>query len=84
MALLDLGMPQMDGCELARRFRASPALQKVVLVALTGWGQEEDRRRTKEAGFDLHLVKPVEPDVPTRRVADLKFAAPLKNAGAQT
>ena len=58
MALLDLGMPKMDGCELARRFRASPALHNVVLVALTGWGQEEDRRRTKEAGFDLHLVKP--------------------------
>ena len=74
MALLDLGMPQMDGCELARRFRAIPALHNVVLVALTGWGQEEDRRRTKEAGFDLHLVKPVEPEVLHRLFADPQFA----------
>jgi CheY-like chemotaxis protein len=63
IAFLDLGMPQMDGYELARRFRADPALQGVVLVALTGWGQPEDRRRTAEAGFDHHLVKPVEPDL---------------------
>ncbi len=74
IALMDLGMPRMDGCELARLFRLSPALQNVLLVALTGWGQEEDRRRTKEAGFDLHLVKPVELDVLTRLFADLKFA----------
>ena len=40
-------MPKMDGCELARRFRANPALRNVVLIALTGWGQEEDRRQTK-------------------------------------
>jgi PAS domain S-box-containing protein len=62
VALLDLGMPQMDGYELARRFRGHPSLCSVLLVAVTGWGQEEDRRRTKEAGFDYHLVKPVELD----------------------
>jgi PAS domain S-box-containing protein len=62
LALLDIGMPKMDGYELARRFRADPALRDVVLVALTGWGQDEDRRRTREAGFDHHLVKPVEPE----------------------
>jgi PAS domain S-box-containing protein len=61
LVFLDLGMPGMDGYEVARRLRQQPALQKIVLVALTGWGQEEDRRRTKEAGFDQHLVKPVEP-----------------------
>jgi PAS domain S-box-containing protein len=60
IAFVDLGMPRMDGYELARAFRANPALQGVVLVALTGWGQPEDRRRTKEAGFDFHLVKPIE------------------------
>jgi CheY-like chemotaxis protein len=60
VALLDLGMPQMDGYELARRFRADASLRDVLLVAVTGWGQDEDRRRTKEAGFDYHLVKPVE------------------------
>jgi PAS domain S-box-containing protein len=74
VALVDIGMPQMDGCELARRFRADPALRNMVLVALTGWGQDEDRRRTRDAGFDLHLVKPVESDVLRRLFADPKLA----------
>jgi signal transduction histidine kinase len=60
IAFLDLGMPKMDGYELARAFRRHPALKGTVLVALTGWGQPEDRQRTREAGFDHHLVKPVE------------------------
>lgn len=60
MVFLDLGMPGMDGYEVARRFRRHPGLQHVVLTALTGWGQTEDRRRTAEAGFDHHLVKPAE------------------------
>jgi len=59
---LDIGMPGMDGYEVARRLRGDPALRGAVLVALTGWGQEEDRRRSREAGFDHHIVKPVEPD----------------------
>jgi PAS domain S-box-containing protein len=58
---LDLGMPVMDGYEVARRIRQQPGLENVVLAALTGWGQREDRRRTAEAGFDHHLVKPPEP-----------------------
>ncbi len=62
VAFLDLGMPKMDGYELARAFRADPVLKDVILVALTGWGQPEDRERTKEAGFDHHLVKPAEVD----------------------
>jgi CheY-like chemotaxis protein/two-component sensor histidine kinase len=62
IAFLDLGMPNMDGYELGQRFRKSPRLQRVVLVAVTGWGQEEDRRRTRAAGFDDHLVKPVQPE----------------------
>ena len=57
---LDIGMPAMDGYEVARRLRQQPGLEKVVLAALTGWGQREDRRRTAEAGFDHHLVKPPE------------------------
>ena len=61
MAFLDLGMPKMDGYELARRFRTNTKLRNVVLIALTGWGQPEDRQRTKDVGFDLHVVKPVEP-----------------------
>jgi len=59
--LLDIGLPGMNGYEVARRIRTSVELQGVTLAALTGWGQEEDRRRTKEAGFDHHLVKPADP-----------------------
>jgi PAS domain S-box-containing protein len=61
MVLLDIGMPGMDGYEVARRMRQIPGLENVVLAALTGWGQPEDRRRTADAGFDHHLVKPLEP-----------------------
>ena len=60
--LLDVYMPGMDGYETARRIREQAGSGKVVLTALTGWGQQEDRRRTAEAGFDYHLVKPPEPD----------------------
>jgi PAS domain S-box-containing protein len=65
--LMDLGMPGMDGYEAARRLRAKPADHAFRLVALTGWGQEEDRQQVREAGFDEHLVKPV-------GVAELKAA----------
>ena len=61
LVLLDLGLPDLDGFEVARRLRASAAGSDLHLVAVTGWGQDEDRRRTSEAGFDLHLTKPVEP-----------------------
>jgi CheY-like chemotaxis protein len=57
--LMDLGMPGMDGYEAARRLRASHPDPDLRLVAITGWGQDEDRQRTREAGFDQHLVKPV-------------------------
>jgi signal transduction histidine kinase len=59
VVLLDLGMPRMDGCETARQIRLHSWGQRITLVALTGWGQQQDRQRTTEAGFDLHLVKPV-------------------------
>jgi PAS domain S-box-containing protein len=60
VVLLDLGMPLMDGFEVARRIRALPGGRDVLLVALTGWGQDQDRARTAEAGFDEHLTKPVD------------------------
>jgi CheY-like chemotaxis protein len=59
--LLDLGMPSLNGYDVCRRIRAQPWGAAMTIVALTGWGQQEDRRRTAEAGFDAHLVKPVEP-----------------------
>jgi signal transduction histidine kinase len=63
IALLDIGMPHANGYEVARRIRGQPWGQDMVLIALTGWGQESDRRRSHEAGFDNHLTKPVDPDV---------------------
>jgi PAS domain S-box-containing protein len=60
VVLLDIGMPGMDGNEVARRIREQPRFAATRLVALTGWGQEEDRKRTQESGFDHHLTKPVD------------------------
>jgi CheY-like chemotaxis protein len=62
IALLDIGMPRMDGCEAARAIRDALG-PGVLLVAVTGWGQDEDQRRAREAGFDHHLTKPAEPSV---------------------
>lgn len=61
LILLDLGLPGMTGYEVARRIRESTDLKTVTIAALTGWGQDEDRKRTKDAGFDHHLVKPADP-----------------------
>ena len=72
VVFLDLGMPGMDGYEVARRLRQQPGLEKIVLAALTGWGQQEDRRRTADAGFDHHLVKPPEPKAVEGVLAQLK------------
>jgi CheY-like chemotaxis protein len=60
VVLLDIGLPGIDGYEVARRLRKHPGLEEILLVALTGYGQDEDRRRAEEAGFDVHLVKPVD------------------------
>lgn len=62
IAFLDIGLPKMNGYELAKRLRALPGADRLVLVAVTGWGQEDDRRRAREAGFHHHIIKPVEPD----------------------
>jgi len=59
-AVLDIGMPGMDGYEVARRVRSGPRGNDIKLIALTGWGNDEDRRRSREAGIDHHLVKPVD------------------------
>ncbi len=62
LVLLDIGMPKLDGYETVRRLRERPWSESTLVFALTGWGQEEDRERAREAGFDRHLVKPVDPD----------------------
>jgi CheY-like chemotaxis protein len=59
VVFLDLGMPRMDGIEAAQRIRELPGGEKILLIALTGWGQESDRQRTLAAGFDWHLIKPI-------------------------
>ncbi len=71
LVLLDIGMPGMDGYEVCRRLRREVSLGPMTLVALTGWGQDEDRRRSHDAGFDHHIVKPVEPSALQRLLAEL-------------
>lgn len=71
LVLLDLGMAGMDGFEVARRLRERPGADGLRLAALTGWGQQDDHRRTREAGFDHHLVKPVELGKVEELLADL-------------
>jgi signal transduction histidine kinase len=85
VALLDIGMPKLDGYEVARRIRAQPWGQRITLVALTGWGQDSDRRRSQEAGFDSHLVKPLDLDKLTELLAGLptvNVAVAAKSADA--
>jgi len=83
VALLDIGMPKLDGYEVARRIRAQPWGQSITLVALTGWGQESDRRRSGEAGFDSHLVKPLDLDKLTALLERLPVTA-TQAQGADT
>ncbi|MBY0228009.1 MAG: PAS domain S-box protein, partial [Gemmataceae bacterium] len=72
LVLMDIGMPKLDGFDACRRIREQPWGKGIRIVALTGWGQEEDRRRSREAGFDLHLTKPVEPADLERLLASLE------------
>jgi PAS domain S-box-containing protein len=74
VVFLDIGLPDMSGYDVARRLRMLPGLQQTLLVALTGWGTQDDRQRTREAGFDRHLTKP----------AELKSVEELLRAAAQT
>ena len=78
LVLLDIGMPEMSGHDVARRIRKEPWGRAMVLVALTGWGQEDDRRRSREAGFDTHLVKPVDPADLVRMIGSLRGPGGLR------
>ncbi|MGF1580773.1 MAG: response regulator, partial [Gemmataceae bacterium] len=62
LALIDIGLPKLDGYQVAERIRAQSSNAPVVLIALTGYGQPEAKRRAQKAGFDAHLVKPVDVD----------------------
>jgi len=69
VVLLDIGMPEMNGYEAAARIRALPQGQSILLLALTGWGQDSDRQRAEAAGFDYHLTKPADPELLERLLA---------------
>jgi CheY-like chemotaxis protein len=71
VVLLDIGLPKLNGYDTARKIREQPWGHKAVIVALTGWGKEEDRRQSSQAGFDSHLVKPVEFEELTALLATL-------------
>ena len=72
VVLLDIGMPKLNGYEACQRIREQPWGKSVILIAVTGWGQEEDRRRSHEAGFDHHMVKPVNPTALMKLLGDLQ------------
>lgn len=78
--LLDIGMPFLNGYEVARHIRAQSWGKDVFLIALTGWGQEEDKRRAAEAGFDQHFTKPIHPDEVVKLIAALRDNAPAVTA----
>jgi CheY-like chemotaxis protein len=71
VVLLDIGLPGMSGYEVAEQIRANAALSDTVLVAMTGYGQAEDKKRSRQAGFTLHLVKPVEPPLLQKLLSSL-------------
>ena len=75
LVLLDIGMPKFNGYDTAQRIRQEPWGKNVVLVALTGWGQEEDKRRSLEAGFNFHMVKPVDPAALEKLLSGLQVSA---------
>jgi CheY-like chemotaxis protein len=75
LLLLDIGMPKMNGYEVCKAIRQQPWGKDIIIVALTGWGQVEDRRRSAEAGFDSHLVKPVQYSDLTKVLEQLAAAA---------
>jgi DNA-binding response OmpR family regulator len=78
IVFLDLGMPEMNGYETARRIRSAPAGQQAQLIALSGWAQDVDKMRTREAGFDRHLVKPADIDVLEQILAACGDESPQK------
>jgi two-component system, sensor histidine kinase len=71
VAVIDIGLPGLDGWELARQLRATEAGRRMILVAISGYGQVEDQQLSREAGFDLHLVKPVDIETLTDAIHDV-------------
>jgi CheY-like chemotaxis protein len=78
--ILDIGLPDMNGYELARRVRAMPQFADTLLIALTGYGQLADKLRAREAGFDLHIAKPAEPEEILAALATVEVAPEAERA----
>ena len=72
VVLLDIGLPKLNGYEVAQRIREKAWGESMYLIAVTGWGQEEDRQRSSEVGLNLHMVKPVEPAALEKLLAELR------------
>jgi CheY-like chemotaxis protein len=72
VVLLDIGLPKLNGYEVAQRIRTSSWGESMFLIAVTGWGQDEDRQRSSEVGLNVHMVKPVEPSALQKLLADLR------------
>ncbi|MBY0513938.1 MAG: response regulator, partial [Gemmataceae bacterium] len=72
--LMDIGMPKLNGYDACRRIREQPGSNGVVIVACTGWGQDEDKKKSQDAGFDLHMVKPVDPAALEKLLAEMTAA----------
>ena len=81
LVLCDIGLPKLNGYEVCRQLKQQAGGQKMTLIALTGWGQEDDRRRSKEAGFDHHMVKPVDPTALAKMLAGVTAATQWQTAG---
>jgi DNA-binding response OmpR family regulator len=75
IAILDVGLPELEGFEVARRFRKNPKFTNIVLIALTGYGCASDRAASREAGFEEHLVKPIQADQLLSVLADMQDAS---------
>jgi two-component system CheB/CheR fusion protein len=82
VALVDIGLPEIDGLEFARRIRANATHHRIHLIALTGYGQREDRERVLKAGFDQHLVKPVDPSALIQLLGGSALARPIALDGS--
>ena len=78
VVLLDIGLPKLNGYEVAQRIREQPWGASMFLIAVTGWGQDEDRQRSSEVGLNVHMVKPVEPAELERLLAELPQAETVK------
>jgi CheY-like chemotaxis protein len=82
VVLLDIGLPKLNGYEVAQRIRHSSWGSSMFLIAVTGWGQDEDRQRSSEVGLNVHMVKPVEPAALQKLLAELKLKASAGNGHA--